>query len=136
MHSLPSVVYGSDFIFIASRVSFVPFLYSPIPFYKGHWYVGFRVDGVIGRNPPIPSYDISRICSITHITYSVVDPVLTVVFQISFGAFRVVVSRIVIYFTSRSSDTLSGPSLSITSAYGQMCHVVFSRQPVKVLGLV
>lgn len=68
--------------------------------------------------------------------YNVVDRVLAIAVHISFGAFGVVVSRVMISFDSHFIDTLNSLLLSITSAYPQVCRRVSSRKPLWVLRLV
>lgn len=99
--------------------------------YDGSW-----LDSVIGISIAIPSYDISRVYVFTHMTYDMVGRVLSVVFHILLGAFRAVTNPVAIDFVSRLSDTLRGLSLSITTAYGQICGHLLSRPPLFVLGLV
>lgn len=65
------------------------------------WYVGALLNGVIGCTIVLPSHDISPVCAFTHMTYSVVDHVLTTVFHISFGAFGIVSDLVLIDFASR-----------------------------------
>lgn len=100
------------------------------------WYVGTQLYGVIGCGVAIPSYDTSRIGFFTHMTYDEVDRVFTVVFYNFLCAFCTVDNHVVVCFVGSSSGTRTGPSLSITRAYAQFCHTVFSERLLWVLELV
>lgn len=84
----------------------------------------------------IPFYNISGVGAFSHMTVNVVHVVLSVVFHISVGTFRIVAYRVVIAFISGSNDTISGRSLSINSAPWQIYCKTFPRQPLLVLTLV
>lgn len=97
-------------------------------FYEMHWYICARLDRVIGWSIAILSYNIWRACLIAHMSYKAVKRVFTVVVQIFLGAFCVVENPVLFEFVSRSSNTCNNPSLSITSAHGQVFPKVYFRQ--------
>lgn len=80
--------------------------------------------------------DILRVCTYTHVTYSVVNRVLKVVFQLSLGASKFLADRIVMDFISRPTYALSSLLLSSTSTYVQICGGVFSSRLLWVLRLL